>query len=232
MKLFTPLTADQPLTYAQARPDHYRNVAREEHWGAPVFFSPASWVYDQSGSPGPYYKYGHNANEKLGKYGNCTWWCLSRHHQNCGEWETSIIGDAGATFDKYKGRKDGSLEKQIYIGDKLQPGDMLVWADNLENNGNGHINYIEKIDGNNVFISESGYSTKTCYKDKACIVYTLDKTKLTSTKRISLRPVQPYSEYLIGVIHTGDIYEKETDYKSLYEEAQAKLDEIKEIVND
>lgn len=208
MKLFEPFLKDVPLSYAYERPQFYRNAAREEKWGTPVYFAPSTWEFDVNGSPGPYYSYGHNATEKLGKYNNCTWFCLCRHHENSGEILTALIDHACNVFDNYKGRKEGSLLSQIYIGDKVQQGDMLVWADDLDGNGSGHVNYIEKVDDEKVYISEGGYSKKPCYKDKTCITYTLNKADLITSTRLSLRPVAPYSEYLIGVIHTGDCYDK------------------------
>lgn len=232
MKLFTPILQDQPISYAYNKPEIFRNKSREKKWGAPVYFAPPTYDYDVTGTGGYYYKYGHNATEKLGKLGNCTYWCLTRYLEVSNITLTCIIGDAGKTFAKYDGRKDGSLSSHIAIGDKVQQGDMLVFADNLENDGWGHIIFVEKVDATKVYISESAYSTKECYRDKACITYTLNKNDLITANRIALRPQMPFSEYLIGVIHTGDVFSQEKDYKALYEEAQDKLDRIEDIVNE
>lgn len=117
-----------------------------------------------------------------------------------------VIGDAFKTYDKYKGRKDGGNFNGQYIGDTIQKGDMLIFAESISKPGSGHIVFVETDELN---VSEGGYSRNKAYKDKACVTYKLDRSIMYTGRSISLRPQSPYSEILYGVIHTGDVFDKE-----------------------
>ena len=230
MKTFEPILEDKPIEYAYNLPKIFRNTAREKAFGSPVYFFPPNYTLEQFGCGGYHYQYGYPYDIKRGYKGNCTYWFGCRYLEVSGITLKEVIDSAKNIFKNYKGRKDGGLNSGMYIGETIQKGDGLVFADNLENTGDGHIVFVEDVEGNTLHISESAYSQKSVYEGKACIVYTLDKNKMVCGKSITLRPQLPYSEYLIGVIHTGDVFDKEKDYKALYEEAQNKLNKIKEIL--
>ena len=202
--MFKPILIDQPLSYAEQRPQFFRNIAREKAWGLPVYFVPADLALDYYGQPGPGYETGKPYNISQGKYGNCTWWIVGRCHEVTGHILTECIGDADDMFRKYSGRKDGGNFNGVSIGNKVLPGDILIWADNTELSGPGHVNFVEDVDNEYVYISESGYSKNELYKEKACITYKLKLSDLITGRRVTLRPKSPYSELFYGVIHTSD----------------------------
>lgn len=205
MSYFTPLLEDQPLSYAYDRPKFYRNAAREKKWGAPVYFVPASNGYDVVGEPGPGYKYEKPYNINQGAYGNCTWWVMGRCSEVNGTEIKECIGSAINFYSKYKGKKDGgSVTSGAYIGDTINAGDIIVFADNKQLSGDGHVIFVEAVEGATLRVSESAYSTKSIYKNKACITYSLNKTDFKCGNKITLRPqYSPYTEYVYGVLHTG-----------------------------
>lgn len=213
MKPFEPILEDQPLSYAYNHPT-YRNKARENAWGAPVYFTPSTWKYDQGGQSGPGYRYGYpcpdvkdtakwdevwyeDGKKKYRRYGNCTWWVTGRIEEITGAVITECIGDAFKSYEKYKGRK----ENKGFIGDKIQPGDFLVYKDD----SSGHVNLVETTDDEYIYISESAYSTNKLYKGMACITYKLKKSDMVCGNTLTLRPKSPYKEVLYGVCHTGDL---------------------------
>lgn len=201
---FIPLLESQPLSYAYNRPQYFRNKAREDAWGSPVYFVPSTNIFDEVGQAGPGYEYGKPYNVDQGMYGNCTWWVMGRCHEVSGIILKECVGDASGFYAKYSGKKDGgSLTSGVYFGDTIKAGDIIVFADSTSKLGTGHVIFVEKVDGNTLTVSESGYSHNASYKGMACLVYTLDKTKFKCGASISLRPQSPYSEIIYGVIHTG-----------------------------
>lgn len=230
--MFTPILKDQPIDFAFKNKDYFRNVARENRWGTPVYFFPSTNIYDETGCGGYYYTYGYNYNAKKGMKGNCTYWCGCRYHMLSNIVLKEVIGRAIDTYGKYKGNKDGGNLNGQYIGATIQNGDMLIFADNKNLSGDGHIVFVEQVEGETLHISESAYSSKSIYEGKACITYTLKKSDMITGKYITLRPSMPYSEYLYGVIHTGDIFQDEKDYKKLYEKERTKNEKVKEYVKE
>lgn len=218
---FTPILEDKPLQYAYDRALCYRNVARESKWGTPVYFVPSTNVYDEIGMGGPYYKYGKPSKKGQGKNGNCTWWVTGRYHETSGIVLKECIGNGCDFLKKYKGRKDD----EGYIGDTIQKGDILVYSDSDV----GHVNFVEDVKGNTLYISESAYSSKSIYEDKACITYTLDKTKMIVGNKITLRPKLPYTEKLLGVMHTGDAFGEDGTVKELKAQVKELTDKISKI---
>lgn len=204
---FNPILEDLPISYVMDKPE-FRNKAREELWGSPVFFFPSTNKYDELGCGGYYYSYGYNYNAKKGKKSNCTYTAGAFHHLRSGIIDRSIIGRAVDIFDKYKGRKDGGEFDNKYIGGTLQPGDWLIFSDDLQKSGDGHIVTVETV-GNKFVVMEGAYSDKAIYEGKACIVYELNLNDMYTGKLIMLRPKMPFYEYLVGVCHTGDVYDKE-----------------------
>lgn len=221
MKDFVSILQDQPLQYAYDRPSFYRNKAREDKWGTPVYFAPSTNIYDQLGTAGPYYVYGKPCKIGQGYKGNCTWWCISRYHEVSGIILKECIGDAQDFLKKYKGRKSS----EGYVGDKIQKGDILVFKDS----DYGHVVFVEDVNGNTLHISESAYSKKSIYEGKACITYTLDKNKLIVGNKVTLRPQLPFSEYLVGVMHTGDVFDKDSTLQELKQENKALKERLAKI---
>lgn len=224
MKDFVSIYEDQLIEFAFVNASYFRNKAREAKWGVPVYFAPSTNGYDVLGTAGSNYVYGKPCKIGQGYNGNCTWWCIARYHMVSGIVLKECIGDAQYFLKKYKGRKSDNG----YVGDKIQKGDILVYGDSDA----GHVNFVEDVKGNTLYISESAYSKKEIYKGKACITYTLDKTKMVVGNKISLRPQVPYTEKLLGVIHTGDVFDKDSTLQELKQENKTlkdKLAKIKEL---
>lgn len=229
--MFEPILQDQPIDFAYKHSEYFRNTAREQAFGVPVYFYPPNYNLNQYGTGGYYYTYGYNYNAHKGMKGNCVYWCGCRYAMLTNIFLKEVIGRAVDTWDKYSGRKSGGNFNNEFIGNKIQAGDMIVFADNLQKSGDGHIIFVEKVEGQTIYVSESAYSTKSIYEGKACITYTLNTNDMVCGRKITLRPKMPYQEIVYGVIHTGDVFKnKDIDYKKLYEEAQAKLDKIRGIL--
>lgn len=232
---FEPILEDLPISYAFNHRDIFINEARSKKFGGDTFFFPPNYSIDQLGCGGYYYTYGYPYSAKKGKKSNCTYVAGCFHLLRSGKLETCVLGTAVGIFDRYKGRKDGGKLDNTYIGGTLQVGDWLIFADNKDLSGDGHIVTIEQIKDGIIRVSEGAYSDKSIYEGKACIVYDLNLKDMYTGKKLTLRPKMPYSEILRGVCHTGDVYDKPTyeveDYQDLYEKAQEKLDKIKEIIN-
>lgn len=218
---FTPILEDKPLQYAYDRALCYRNVARESKWGKPVYFVPSTNVYDEVGMGGPYYVYGKPSKKGQGKKGNCSWWVVGRYHEVSGIILKECIGNADGFLKKYKGRKSDTG----YIGDKIQKGDIIVFSDSDV----GHVIFVEDVKGNTLYISESAYSSKSIYEDKACITYTLDKTKFVVGSVVTLRPKLPYTEKVLGVMHTGDVFTDDATIKELKQQVKELTNTINQI---
>lgn len=230
--MFEPILQDQPIEYLLNRKEG-RNEPREKAWNvSPVLFFPPNASVDDYGQAGPHYERGKAYNVNYGYEGNCTYWIAVRYLILTGIILTECIGKAVDVFKKYKGRKSGGNFNGEYIGNTIQEGDILVFADDKSLSGDGHVIFVEKDFGDYFRNSEEAYSKKLCYRNKACIVYDLNKKDMITGRKISLRPQQPFSEILYGVIHTGDVFKnKDIDYKKLYEESQDKLERIKKIIN-
>ncbi|MBQ0112039.1 MAG: hypothetical protein KBT03_02820 [Bacteroidales bacterium] len=238
---FQPILEDKPIQFAFDNRKYFINEARSKAFGGDTFFFPPTYTLDQLGCGGYYYTYGYPYSAKKGKKSNCTYVAGCLHYWRTGQIEKSVIGSAVSIFDRYKGRKSGGKLDNTYIGNSLQEGDWLIFSDNKDLSGDGHIVTIERIKDGIVRVSEGAYSDKSIYEGKACIVYDLNLNDMYTGKRLTLRPKMPYSEYLRGVCHTGDVYDKEPkkDYEDLYYEAidkltiaEDKLNKIKGIVNE
>ena len=195
---FTPLTSSQPISYASSR-SSYRNSARETlAGGSPVFFNPSNYSLNQTGYPGPRYKYGYTYNNcpapERNYNGNCTWWCWGRLNQTMG---TSLpnMGDAKDWYDNYSGVKYRNANN-------IQPGDIIVFTDNDA----GHVMFVEKVDGNTITISQSAYSTRAVWSGMACLVTTFSKSDIYQGNSINMYKDldSAYYQEVVGVIHTGE----------------------------
>lgn len=236
---FEPILNDLPISFAYERPQYFRNKAREDRWGTPVYFFPSTNKFDELGCGGYYYQYGYNANAKKGYLSNCTYVQGCFYHMRSGIILKELLGSAFTVFGRYKGRKTGGNFEGQYLGDVIQQGDMLIFADIDKNgkpniNGDGHIVSVEDTT-NDVPIMEGAYSMKPCYEGKACITYTIKKSDLYTGKKIVLRSNTPYpfSSILYGVIHTGDVFDKEEKetYEELYYDTLAKLTVVEDKLN-
>lgn len=230
--MFAPILEDKDISYAFSRPAIFRNAPRELKWGAPVYFYPPNYSLNQTGCGGYEYLYGHPYKKGQAYKGNCTYWALCRYLEVSNISLTELIGNAIQMFPKYTGRKSGGNFGGEYLGNKVQKGDMLIFADDLKLKQAGHVVFVEDVEGQTLHISESAYSKKSIYEDKACIVYDINKELLSCGATITLRPKMPYNEYFYGIIHTGDVFTQEEDYKQKYEIAQSKLDRIEAIINE
>ncbi|MBO5387243.1 MAG: CHAP domain-containing protein [Lachnospiraceae bacterium] len=195
---FTPLTSSQPISYASSR-SSYRNSARETlAGGSPVFFNPSNYSLNQTGYPGPRYKYGYTYNNCPAPEntcnGNCTWWCWGRLNQTMG---TSLpnMGDGKDWYDNYSGVKYRNANN-------IQPGDIIVFTDNDA----GHVMFVEKVDGNTITISQSAYSTRSVWSGMACLVTTFSKSDIYQGNSINMYKDldSAYYQEVVGVIHTGE----------------------------
>ena len=244
---FEPILKDLPLSFAIANRKYFINEARSKAWGGDVFFFPSTNKLDVSGCSIYGYFYGKpfvddknplwNKTDIYGNtphYSNCTGVQGAFYHLRSGIVLTALLGSAVGTYARYSGRKDGGNFNGQYLGDVVQEGDMLIFAD-IDKNGNptlnsdGHIVSVETTD-NNMTIMEGAYSRKDCYRDKACITYTIKKSDLITGKKIALRTntKYPYSEILYGVIHTGDVFDKTTNKK----EDVSKLSKINKLAKE
>lgn len=231
MKTFEPILNDMPISFAEQNKDYFRNKAREKAFGSPVYFFPPNYTLEQYGCGGYHYEYGYPYELKRGYKGNCTYWCGCRYLQVSNILLKEVIGRAVDTYDKYTERKDGGNFNGQNIGATIQKGDMLVFADNLQKQGDGHIVFVEDVNGYIANISESAYSQKSVYEGKACITYTLDTRDLVCGRTITLRPQMPYNEILYGVIHTGDVFDKQEPSKDVSKNLKQINKLAKEIVD-
>ena len=245
IKDFEPILKDLDIDFAKNN-KAFRNEAREKAWGKIVMFFPPNQPLGVNGCGGYGYNYGHTCPEEgslewnkkdkdgnwLYRYGNCTWLCGALYFWRTGIILKELIGPAWKTFDKFDGRKDGGELNNEYIGATIQKGDMLCFVDNLNKTGDGHIASVEDEDETLLYIVESGWSRQKPYIGKTCIAYTLKKSDMFTGKKVSLRPQQPYSEYVYGVIHTGDVFDREDKKSALEKENKAlkeKIAKIKEL---
>lgn len=192
---FTPILSDKSISYVRNNP-YYRNAPREARWGSPVFFAPPDRAFDYNGEPGPKYLYGYNYdNSTSAYYGNCTWWCMGRLLETgC---QTNVnwgIGDAKYWFNNWTGSKDINANN-------IQAGDIIVFSDSSA----GHVMFVEQVTSTTVYISQSAYSTRSIWYDKACKVNTYLKSEIYSGASINIYKGYGISSYetVVGVIHTG-----------------------------
>lgn len=223
---FTPILNDLPFSYMLEHKEYFVNTARSKAWGGDVFFFPANLKYDGYGCAIAGYFYGKpyvsdtdplwNKTDETGHqphYLNCTGTCGAFYHMRSGIILKALQGSAIGTYDRYDGRKHGGNLNGQYIGDTIQNGDMIIFAEidkygNPTKSGDGHIVSQELVDGNTLHILEGAYSRNKVYKDKACLTYTLNKTDMITGKIITVRPQAPYKLAVYGVIHTGDVFDK------------------------
>lgn len=222
---FTPILNDLPFSYMLEHREFFVNIARSKAWGGDVLFFPPNLPFGDYGcaiagyfygkpyvsDTSPYWnKYDENKNQP--HYLNCTGTIAAFYLMRSGIILKAILGSAIGTFARYEGRKDGGNFNGQYIGDTIQDGDMIIFAELDEDgkpttSGDGHIVGQELVEGNTLHILEGAYSRNKVYKDKACITYTLNKSDMITGKIITVRPQAPYKLAVYGVIHTGDVFD-------------------------
>lgn len=224
---FTPILNDLPFSYMLEHREFFVNIARSKAWGGDVLFFPPNLPFGALGcaiagyfygkpyvsDTSPYWnKYDENKNQP--HYLNCTGTIGAFYLMRSGIILKALLGSAIGTFARYEGRKDGGNFNGQYIGDTIQDGDMIIFAEldedgNPTTSGDGHIVGQELVEGNTLHILEGAYSRNKVYKDKACLTYTLNKSDMITGKIITIRPQAPYKLAVYGVIHTGDVFDKE-----------------------
>lgn len=192
---FTPILSDKSIAYIRNNP-YYRNAPREAQWGTPVFFVPPDRLVGVNGEPGPKYKQGYNYDNSDSVYlGNCTWWCMGRLLESgC---QTNVnwgIGDAVDWYNNWTGSKDTNANN-------IQAGDIIVLSDTAR----GHVMFVEQVSGSTIYISQSAYSDKSIWIDKACKVNNYQKSEIYIGSSINIYKGYGISAYenVVGVIHTG-----------------------------
>lgn len=197
---FTPITANQPISYALSR-SSYRNAPREAISGSPVLFTPSSLPVGQYGYNGPRYKEGYtyyNCPYPENTYnGNCTWWCWGRLHETMGTYLPNY-GDAYNWYSRYAA-DGGSVDPNA---NNIQPGDIIV----MEDGGPGHVAFVEQVVGNTVYISQSAYSQRSIWDGMSCLVTTYQKSAIYQGALLDMYKDldSSYFQTVIGVIHTGE----------------------------
>lgn len=192
---FTPLTSSQALSFADN--SYYRNADREADWGEPVYYAPGDWPSDTYGGyGGPHYQEGYNySNSPETAKGNCTWWCCGRLRQTLNK-SVSGLGDAKNWADNYSGTVDSNA-------DNIQPGDIICLTDS----DRGHVMFVEKVDGDTITISQSAWSTRSVWNDKACLVTTFDRGDLYAGNSINMYKDLDQTaawEEVVGILRTGE----------------------------
>ena len=192
---FTPLTSSQSLTFADN--SYYRNADREADWGEPVYYAPGDWPADTYGGyGGPHYREGYNySNSPETAKGNCTWWCCGRLRQTLNK-SVPGLGNAKNWADNYSGTVDSNA-------DNIQPGDIICLTDS----DLGHVMFVEKVDGDTITISQSAWSTRSVWNDKACLVTTFDRGDLYAGNSINMYKDLDQTaawEEVVGILRTGE----------------------------
>lgn len=200
---FTPLLTDQLISYAENR-SCFRNAPRESDWNtSPVFFVPDNTPVGQYGQPGPKYQANKNYYDSTSNIlGNCTWWCWGRLKDAIG---TSLpnYGDGVNWYTRYA-NDGGSVSTS---GSTIQPGDIICFS---SSEPAGHVMFVEDVQGNNVYISQSAYSSRAVWSGYACRVGVYDKNELDAGDTIDMyrdmyppSSPNPFSVTCIGILHTG-----------------------------
>lgn len=192
---FTPILTAQSISYATSR-NAYRNASREAQWGTPVFF------YENTSSGygfgGPKYRNGYNYNNSPETHlGNCTWWCASRLLDALNKRIPSVgSNDAVNWYAAYSGDKSTNA-------DNIKPGDIIVFSDSDV----GHVMFVESVDGNNIHISHSAWSTRSVWSGKSCLVGTFTKSEIAAGNSVDMYRGSGASAHyvtVVGVLHTGE----------------------------
>lgn len=193
---FTPILSNQSISYAENR-YQYRNAPRENAWGSPVFAcGPNTSINDYISYPGPKYQYGYNYyNSPATNKGNCTWWCWGRCLEANGTELSLHLGDAKNWYDNYSGSKSRNA-------DNIQPGDIIVFTDSDA----GHVQFVEQVSGNTVYISQSAYSTRSVWNGMSCLVTSYSKNEIYQGNSLDMYKNlgSAYYETVVGVLHTGE----------------------------
>lgn len=202
MNNFSPILSAQPISRVAGN-NNYRNSAREDlAHGEPVYFVPPHFTLDQYGNGGPRYKYGYTYNNcpypESSINGNCTWWCYARLLETMDialeDYMEPLDWQAKQWYRTFQGDKDPNA-------DNIQAGDIIV----LEDSSDGHVMFVEQVDGNTIHISNSAYSTRAIWNGYACHVTEYDRSEIVAGNRIDMYKGYDSAYYLsvVGVIHTG-----------------------------
>lgn len=203
---FTPLLTDQPISYAFNRPACFRNSLREEEVyggsvvGSPVYFNPSDLALGLTGYPGPRYQQHKNYNTSTSNInGNCTWWCWGRLKDAIGT-NLRHYGHAVDWYQEYQ-NDGGSVSPNAY---NAQPGDIICFS---SSEPEGHVMFIEKIENNTIYISQSAYSPRALWNGYACRVTSYNVADIFAGHSINMYKdisSSPFSVTTIGVLHTGE----------------------------
>lgn len=195
---FIALTSDQYLNYVRNN-TYFRNPAREDEWGEPVYFVPHDRGFDLNGFGGPHYEYGYNyTNSPETVYGNCTWWVCGRLREAMGKnimaymnWRSPSADD---WYDAYTGTKHTSASS-------AHAGDIICFSGGTD----GHVMFIEKIENGTVYISHSAWSYRTYWSGYACRVNTYPVSSIYAGASIDMYKGtgNPYYVTVQGILHTG-----------------------------
>ena len=195
---FTPILSDLAISSISGNAN-YRNASREAQWGTPVYFTPSSYAIGVNGYGGPKYQEGKNYNNSTSSiHGNCTWWCCGRLLDAQGthiEYNMSpAIADAKNWYAYYTGTKYTNANSIVQ-------GDIIVLSDS----GAGHVMFVEYVNGNTVYISESAYSTRAVWNGYACRVTSYQKSEIYAGASLDMYKGFDSAYYLtvVGIIHTG-----------------------------
>ena len=192
---FTPLLTDLPIS-AIINNTNFRNTARETlAGGTPVYFVPPNWSLNQYGYGGPKYQYGYTYNNSPDNHlGNCTWWCWGRLLETMGT-SLGFIATAKNWYANYSGSKSTDASS-------IQPGDIIVYSDSSD----GHVMFVEDVQGSTIYISHSAYSTKACWSGYAARVGYYSKSDIYAGNSINMyKDIDnvAHNVTVVGVLHTG-----------------------------
>lgn len=202
---FTPITTDKTITYAYDRPNCFRNSLREEEIvggnpvGSPVYFNPSDTAIGVTGYPGPKYQYHKNYNNSTSNIkGNCTWWCWGRLADALNV-RLPFYGDGVNWYTRYQA-DGGSVDTDAT---NIQPGDIICFS---SSEPAGHVMFVEKVDGSDVYISQSAYSSRSIWTGYACRCTIFDKADIYAGHSIDMYKDidSPFSVTTIGILHTGE----------------------------
>lgn len=198
---FIPILEDKLINYARLR-SAYRNSAREDAWGSPVFFTPSNWPEGTGGGYGgprygDYGGYNYDDSPYVTDVGNCTWWCEGRVYETQGTHHGGM-GNGADWYDNYSGTKSRNANN-------VSAGDVIVFSDD----GYGHVMFVEQVDTDGtIHISQSAASSRiSAWDGYACRVGTYAKSDIYQGNTIDMyKDISGQSAYnltVVGVIHTG-----------------------------
>ena len=195
---FTPYLSDVSISDISGN-TAYRNSARENSWGSPVYFCPDTLPINTGGGyGGPRYESGYNYdNSPETTHGNCTWWCCGRLKDALGISIPAGLGNGEDWYGNFPGTNKGTD-----IND-LKAGDVICFS----GGDYGHVMFVEQIIGNNVYISQSAYSSRSLWEGYAAKTTVYTKSELAYDEDVDMYKgisLSPYYVKVMGYLHTGE----------------------------